>query len=107
MKKLKIGTPLAGIIIGSLFALAGVLVMLIGFWKAIVLIALFGIGYFLGSTEEKVPAIKGAIRKIVPDKTPQPINIKEEIYREQAQSGQRMVFSFEDDAEPATDEAKE
>ena len=45
----KRGTPGFGIFIGAVLVALGALVMLIGFWKTLVLGALFGIGYFLGT----------------------------------------------------------
>ena len=51
--KLKKGTPLFGLVLGSVLTLLGILVMLIGFWKTLILCVLFGLGYFLGTVENK------------------------------------------------------
>ncbi len=83
MKKLKTGTPLMGIVIGAGFAAVAILIMVIGFWRALLLLALFGIGYFLGTVENKQEFIKDTVNKIVPAKEAKVIDIKSEIAREQ------------------------
>jgi uncharacterized membrane protein len=83
MKKLKMGTPAMGIAIGLGLVGAAVLVMLIGFWKTLLLLALFGIGYFLGTVENKQEFIKDTANKIIPEKEAKVIDLKSEIAREQ------------------------
>ena len=85
MKKLKMGTPLMGLILGLILVALGVLVMLIGFWKALILVCLFGVGYFIGTIENTGEFVKERANRIIPDKRAQPINLKEEIAREQAE----------------------
>ncbi len=86
MKKLKMGTPAMGITLGAVLVVAGILVMLIGFWKVLILACLFGIGYFIGTIENFTEFVREKANKIIPDKTVQPINIKDEIAREQAEN---------------------
>lgn len=81
--KLKIGTPAMGIAIGAALAGAGVLVMLIGFWKTLLLLILFAAGYFIGTVENKQEFIKGAVNRIIPAKEAKVIDLKSEITREQ------------------------
>ncbi len=85
MKKLKMGTPLMGLILGLILVALGVLVMLIGFWKVLILVCLFGVGYFIGTIENIGEFVKERANRIIPDKRAQPINLKEEIAREQAE----------------------
>ncbi len=85
MNKLKMGTPLTGIVLGLILTVLGVLVMLIGFWKVLILVCLFGVGYFIGTLEKPGDFIREKANKIIPDKRAQPINLKEEIAREQAE----------------------
>ena len=61
----------------------GALVMLIGFWKTLLLVALFGIGFFLGTVENKQEFIKDTANKIIPEKEAKVIDLKSEITREQ------------------------
>ena len=85
MKKLKMGTPLMGIILGLILVALAVLVMLIGFWKVLILVCLFGVGYFIGSVGNIGEFVKDKANRIIPEKRePQPINLKAEIAREQA-----------------------
>lgn len=83
MKKLKMGTPAMGIAIGLGLVGAAVLIMLIGFWKTLLLVALFGIGFFLGTVENKQEFIKDTANKIIPEKEAKVIDLKSEITREQ------------------------
>ncbi len=85
MKKLKMGTPAMGIAIGTALTAAGVLVMLIGFWKVLILAALFGVGFFIGMIEKPGEYIRDTANRIIPEKKIQPINLKDEIAREQAE----------------------
>ena len=83
MKKLKMGTPLMGIAIGAGLAAIAVLIMIIGFWKTLILLVLFGIGYFVGTVENKQEFIKEAANRIIPAKEAKVIDLKSEIAREQ------------------------
>ena len=79
----KRGTPGFGILIGAVLVALGALVMLIGFWKALVLCILFAIGYFLGTVENKGEFMKNAANKLIPDKEAKVIDLKSELAREQ------------------------
>ncbi len=84
MKKFRMGTPEMGILLGCLLVVCGALIMLIGFWKAIILIALFGIGYFAGTVDNKSGFIREKANKLIPRKNePKPIDIRSEILEEQ------------------------
>ena len=80
---LKKGTPACGIVYGAVLALAGALVMLIGFWKTLILCVLFGLGYFFGTVENKREFMKTAANKLIPDKEVKVIDLKSELIREQ------------------------
>ena len=83
MKKLKMGTPLMGLAIGAALAAIAALIMIIGFWKVLILVLLFGIGYFIGTVDNKQEFIKDAANKIIPAKEAKVIDIKSEIARDQ------------------------
>ncbi len=72
-----------GIIFGCALMAAGVLAMLIGFWKTLILVCLFGVGYFLGTIDNFSSFIREKANRIIPDKSAQPIDIKSEIARDQ------------------------
>lgn len=80
------GTNAMGVILGSALVATGVLIMLIGFWKTLILLCLFAIGFFVGRIENPGDFIREKANRIIPDKTAQPINLKEEIAREQSES---------------------
>ena len=80
---LKKGTPLCGLALGAVLTLIGALVMIIGFWKTLVLCILFGLGYFLGSVENKRDFMKTTANKLIPDKEVKVIDLKSELIREQ------------------------
>ena len=83
MKKLKMGTPMMGVAIGAALVAVAVLIMIIGFWKTLILLALFGIGYFLGTVENKQEFVKNAANKVIPEKEAKVIDLKSEIARDQ------------------------
>lgn len=82
----KRGTPGYGILIGAALVALGALVMLIGFWKTLILAVLFAIGYFLGTVENKSEFMKNAANKLIPDKEAKVIDFKTELAREQEQA---------------------
>ena len=81
--EMKRGTPGFGILLGVLLVALGALVMMIGFWKTPALAVLFGIGYFLGTVENKSEFMKNAANKLIPDKEAKVIDFKSELAREQ------------------------
>lgn len=83
MKNLRRGTPAFGLCLGLIFVLIGVLIMTIGFWKTLIITALFAAGYFLGAVDNKTQLLKNTVNRIVPEKEDKPINFREEIAREQ------------------------
>ena len=80
---LKKGTPLCGLVLGAVLTLVGALVMIIGFWRTLVLCLLFGLGYFLGTVENKREFMKTTTNKLIPDKEVKVIDLKSELIREQ------------------------
>ncbi|MBR6442997.1 MAG: DUF2273 domain-containing protein [Clostridia bacterium] len=80
---LKKGTPAYGLLLGGVLTLVGALVMIIGFWKTLVLCLLFGLGYFLGTVENKREFMKTTANKLIPDKEVKVIDLKSELLREQ------------------------
>ena len=60
--------------------------MLIGFWKTLILAVLFAVGYFLGTVENKSEFMKNAANKLIPDKEAKVIDFKTELAREQEQA---------------------
>lgn len=80
---LKRGTPGFGIFVGAALVALGALVMIIGFWKTLVLAVLFGIGFFLGTVDNKSEFLKNAANKLIPDKEAKMIDLKSELAREQ------------------------
>ena len=81
---LKKGTPLCGLVLGAILVGIGALMMLIGFWKTLLLCVLFAVGYFLGTVENKREFMKTTANKLIPDKEVKVIDLKTELKREQA-----------------------
>ena len=100
---LKKGTPAFGLALGVALVVLGALVMLIGFWKTLILVCLFGVGYFLGTIDNFGSFIRDKANRIIPNKTAQPINIKDEIAREQG-SIMKTDFVFTSGTEDETKE---
>ena len=65
MKKPKMGTPMMGVAVGAALVAIAALIMIIGFWKVLILLILFGIGYFIGTVENKQEFIKEAANRII------------------------------------------
>ena len=103
MKKPKMGTPMMGVAVGAGLVAIAVLIMIIGFWKTLILLILFGIGYFVGTVENKQEFIKEAANRIIPAKEAKVIDLKSEIARDldNRQTGAEVQ------AEPEAGENKE
>ena len=62
-KKLQVGTPLCGIVFGLVGVIIALSLIFLGFWKTLLILVLFGIGYVLGAfgnkakVEEAVEAV--------------------------------------------------
>lgn len=82
MKKPKMGTPMMGVAVGAALVAIAALIMIIGFWKVLILLILFGIGYFIGTVENKQEFIKEAANRIIPAKEAKVIDLKSEIARD-------------------------
>ena len=82
MKKPKMGTPMMGVAVGAALVAIAALIMIIGFWKVLILLILFGIGYFIGTVENKQEFIKEAANRIIPAKEAKVIDRRGEIARD-------------------------
>ena len=83
MKRFGRGTPAFGLCLGAALAGAGALVMIIGFWKTLILSLLFVLGYFLGAVGDKEKFLKDTVNRVIPEKKEENINFREELTREQ------------------------
>ena len=81
---LKKGTPAFGLLLGGVLVALGALMMIIGFWKTLLLCVLFALGY-----------------KLIPDKEVKVIDLKTELKREQAVVAEKVA-----EAEKAVEEVK-
>lgn len=52
-KKLQVGTPLCGIVFGLVGVVIALSMIFLGFWKTLLVLVLFGIGYVLGAFGNK------------------------------------------------------
>jgi len=109
MKKMKMGTPVTGVVIGLSFVALAALVMIIGFWKTLVLAVLFGIGFFIGTVDNKQEFIRNAANRIIPAKEAKVIDIKSEIARDQEERQEEIAYNQEErqDNGPVTEEKSE
>lgn len=83
MKNLHRGTPAFGFLLGILFVLTGVLMMTVGFWKTVVIVALFAAGFFIGAVGDKKQFVKNTVNRVIPEKKDESIDFREELAREQ------------------------
>ena len=84
MRDFKRGTPAFGVLMGGLFVLCGALVLWIGFWRTLLLAALFAVGYFVGAVTNKKELVKEAVDRVAPRKENQVINFRREVEKDQA-----------------------
>ena len=83
MKSFKRGTPAFGVLVGTMFVLAAGLLMWLGFWRTLLLAALFALGYFLGAVDDKKAFVKGTVNRMVPEKEEETIDFRREVKEQQ------------------------
>ena len=101
---MKKGRPGFGLLLGLCFVLIGILFMLLGFWRGLLLVALFAIGFFLGSVENKEEVLRDTANRLIPKKEASVIDFKSEVEREQTlrvQEALREASAQAPTAEPA------
>ena len=81
--------------------------MAIGFWKTLLLVALFALGYFLGASDNAADAIRRAANRVIPKKEPETINLRSEIVREQKARMEQMKQSAQETARAEREASEE
>ena len=107
MNQFKRGTPTFGIALGALLAGIAALWMAIGFWRTLLLAALFALGYFLGASDNAADAIRRAANRVIPKKEPQTIDLRSEIVREQKARMEQMKQSAQETAKAEREASEE
>lgn len=107
MNQFKRGTPAFGIALGVILAGIAVVWMAIGFWKTLLLAALFALGYFLGASDNAADAIRRAANRVIPKKEPETINLRSEIVREQKARMEQMKQSAQETARAEREASEE
>ncbi len=107
MNQFKKGTPAFGLALGGLFVLIGALWMAIGFWRTLLLAALFAAGYVLGTTENKRELIREAANRILPKKEAETIDLRSELVKEQQNRMEQMNQGGRDAGKTAGTDAGE
>ena len=60
-KWLQVGTPLCGIVFGLVGVLLALSLIFLGFWKTLLIVVMFGIGYVLGAFNNKKKFLEATI----------------------------------------------
>ncbi|MEA5000111.1 MAG: DUF2273 domain-containing protein [Candidatus Limiplasma sp.] len=63
-----IGTPKCGLLLGACGIAIAFMLIFLGFWNTVLVIALFLLGYWFGAIQGKSSAIKNFINKVFPPK---------------------------------------
>jgi len=83
MKDFRRGTPAFGVVTGLLFVLVAGLIMWLGFWRVLLLAALFAAGYLLGGVEDIGRFFRTTVDRVVPGKEQESIDFRKEVEQEQ------------------------
>lgn len=65
---LKIGTTQCGLLLGACGVAIAFLLIFLGFWNTLLVLALFALGYWIGAIEGKTNFIKNTINRLFPPK---------------------------------------
>ena len=63
-KWLQVGTPLCGIVFGLVGVLLAFSLIFLGFWKTLLIVVMFGIGYVLGAFNNKKKFLEATISTV-------------------------------------------
>lgn len=63
-KKLQHGTPLCGMVCGLVGVIIALSLIFLGFWKTLLILVMFGIGYVLGAFSNKKQMLDATINTI-------------------------------------------
>lgn len=63
-KWLQVGTPLCGVIFGLVGVLIALSLIFLGFWKTLLIVVMFGIGYVLGAFNNKKKVLEATINVV-------------------------------------------
>ncbi len=63
-KKLQVGTPLCGIVYGLVGVVIALCLLYLGFWKTLLIVAFFAIGYVIGAFNNKKAFVEAAISTV-------------------------------------------
>ncbi len=102
----KKGTPGYGLICGLVCVAAGILMLTIGFWRTLLIVALFMIGYFLGTVDNKGEFVKNTLNGILPNREEKVIDIRSELTKLQEEQSSREQASAESAPEMAAEQTK-
>ena len=107
MFQFKKGTPGYGLVIGICFVILGVLLLTIGFWKTLLLAALFAVGFFLGTVENKEQFLKDTANRLIPEKKAEMVDLKNDLAQElDRRRKQAEAAVKEEPAEPEAEKAE-
>lgn len=67
-KRFSIGTKECGLLCGGIGALVALALILFGFWKTLLIAALFAAGYFIGACDHKMSTLKTILNRLFPPK---------------------------------------
>jgi uncharacterized membrane protein len=62
----RVGSSQCGLLLGAAGAAVAFMLIFLGFFKTLLVCALFALGYWMGSHTEKIGKIKSAINKLFP-----------------------------------------
>jgi len=77
-EKVKPGTPAGVAFYTVLFFLAGILLVSLGFWKAVFVLCLTLVGYYVGSTPDVVSSLGSFFDKVLPEQNKKIVVSEEE-----------------------------
>lgn len=65
-KPLKSGTPQAAVVFGVIGLVIAVLLLLLGFWKTVLVVACIGVGVFIGGVPDKLTFFRHLLGRFFP-----------------------------------------
>lgn len=95
-EKVKPGTAGGKMFYTAVFFAAGILFVLLGFWKTIFVVAMAALGWFFGSSQDLRTSVSGVVNKVLPPK-----NQKVEYTEEELAKVRKMKKEEADKAEKA------
>lgn len=102
---IKPGTPCGKVFYGLLFFVIGLMFVVLGFWKTLLVLALSAIGVLIGSAETLGKAVAKVVDRIIPPKNQKVVYTSEDMEKVRNATRARREKAEQEEADASAEQA--